>query len=340
MIKHLSSNRIIGQAHIVRSLNNEIDCANYALSKGEKFYFRPKLMAGPAGTGKGTIVEAFAEVCFAGEQYKVFPPKGGIGDFKELQGAINSVDEDLVSPIPAVVFYDEFHDTNTIIENVVKLLINKPVGTVRRTGATFHHNQGIDAHKIFFASNEIVDKAIVSRCETYETAYYTQAEIEKHIKTFLKKDITQEAFDYTVSRMKPIGRDIQAVVEKLDKQPADSLTIDNAREVVGANGFGLNPGGIERKDMRLMKRLCEGAATLDVLRWAVGDQLKKQTKERADWLQHLDFIAPAAHSGFALTKKGVKYYDETMEKLRAQKAEKAKGATSAKPVPAKAKVGK
>lgn len=332
MIKHLTSNRIIGQGHIVRSLNNEIDCANYAISKGEKFYFRPKLMAGPAGTGKGTIVEAFAEVCFAGEQYKVFPPKGGIGDFKELQGAINSVDEDLVTPIPAVVFYDEFHDTNNIIENIVKLLINKHVGTCHRTGALYHHNQSIEAHKIFFASNEIVDKAIASRCETYETAYYTPAEIEKHVKTFLKKDISQEGFDYVISRLKPIGRDIQAVVEKLDKQPADKLTIEHARDVVGANGFGLNPGGIERKDMKLMKRLCEGAATLDVLKWAVGDQLKKQTKERADWLQHLDYIAPAAHSGFALTKKGAKYYDETMEKLKAQKAAKANKAASAKKV--------
>lgn len=326
-IPHLTSKQVIGQSHIMKFINNEIDNANYHIEKGLTFIWRPKLLGGPAGTGKGTIAEAFAEVCFPNEQYIVFPPNGGIGDMKELASKIASTDDDGSSAIPAVILYDECQVFNKTAEEIIKLLINKPVGSVVRTGKTFYHDQRIQddsstGHKIFFASNEVVDKAIVSRCDVLETSYYSDAEKEKHFNVFLKKPMTDEALEYCVSRVKPIGRDIQAIITKLDQCATNKLTIEHARLIV-KDMFGLNPGGIERKDMKIMKRLCEGQATIDVLKWSAGDQMKKQTKERCDWLTHLMLIEPSKHNGFVLTKKGAAYYDDTMKKIREQKAKKA-----------------
>lgn len=321
-IPFITSKTVIGQTHIVKTLNAEIEAANWHIANEKPFNFRPKYLGGPAGTGKGTIVEAFFKSCFPLEQYEVFPPNGGIGDFKDLMGKIVSERDGLCSAIPATVFYDEFHEANATVGEIVKLLINKHVGTVTRTGRTYHHDQNILSHRIFFASNEVIDKAIQSRCDILETSYYSRAEIEKHIKTFLQNGIDEQALEYCVDRLKPIGRQVQAAVEKLDQQPTNKIKLENAQAVI-RDIFGLNPGGIERKDMKILKRLCEGAATIDVLKWSAGDQLKKQTKERCDWLQHLAFIEPTKHQGFALTKMGVKYYDGVITAIKEQKAKKA-----------------
>lgn len=326
-IPQINASNIIGQEHIVRGLNDEINAMNWHMSEGKPYAVKPKLFEGASGTGKGHITEAYAK-CFEKEQYIVFPPNGGIGDFNNLMAEVVSQAEDnQCTAIPATLFFDEFHEANATVENILKLLINKPVGCVNRNGRVYfvsqYHTVHGGGHRVFFASNELIDKAIRTRCDIYETSYYTPSQIAQHVKRFTQLPISDEAFDYVVKRLKPIGRECQNAVEKMNKLPVNKIDITAAKHVV-KDVLGLSIGGIERKDRKILARLASGIATIDVLKWSAGDQEKKQTKERCDWLCHLGYIENAKHNGFGLTEKGGKYLDECKEK-QAKKAAKSKG---------------
>ena len=70
--------------------------------------------------------------------------------------------------------------------------------------------------------------------------------------------------------------------------------------------IGLNPGGIERKDLKILLRLAQSSAKISVLRWTAEEE-ERETKTRVNWLIYKNLVTNSGHNGFVLSGDGIEY---------------------------------
>lgn len=309
--------KIIGQAPAKAALNDLIAKIKFMEEREEYYPIPCILLTGETGAGKSFIAKEFAKSL--GFQYIPFPTKAGFRFWDTVAGKACSLDEETGNAyaIPTIFHVDECHNQPTL-EDMFKLATENDKPTmITRNGTEFFSDRS--KHVWIFSSNEKIDPAIRSRCKTFtlDMLPLNRGEKKQVITLYCDKPIDGDALDYLEGRCKPWAREVKCVADRSSVELVERITLETAREII--QKMGLNPLGLVKKDLAILKRISEGNADLNVLKSISGDVQTSETRGRLGWLCSLQLAEPRK-SNFILTKAGAKYLGDLMAAQRAEKA--------------------
>lgn len=320
--------KYIGQKPTVESMNEILQAAKNEIKAGREYAFRPINLGGWTGTGKSNLAECFAEqVQDLGFNYIQITPNAGWRDLYAAFAKVKSEDEKgRISPIPYVIFWDEFHSQKIGLD-IMKALTTKVEESHVITRQGFNFPYFPTAHCHIFASNFSLDQAMKRRCRNFTLTTYTPSEMHALAELMLCRrhglTLGGEALEALLSRTKPLAGDLEEVcaplVNRAKAEGIKKLSAQTVTEVLKRQGF--FPQGLRREDMIILTELKTGSKPVNILKFKVQDEKKKATQERVDWLCSIGLSEPA-RNGYCLSKVGVEYLRKIADAQKAAKGKK------------------
>jgi Holliday junction resolvasome RuvABC ATP-dependent DNA helicase subunit len=281
---------------------------------------RPLFLSGVAGLGKTFFADAIADAI--GWQFVQLPIASGIRELNRVAAKICSINDETgeAYSVPSVIFCDETHAIAKAALNIIKQLTEGNIATFTREGTVYHRD--LTSHLWIFASNEKVDKAIVSRSEEIHLTTYNKGERKRLIQSYCDKEIAPDALEFLSDRVKETARECKALGAKMARQEAKKITLDIASET--CKQARIWPQGLNDGDVKFLQELCKVAKPLGsnmaaVIMGKQGAGAKSEAEQACLYMAYIGLLGMSeSGSRFHITKKG-KEYLATIAALQAAK---------------------
>ena len=306
----------IGQKHIVKILLKEIAIAK---NEGRK-HLDNILLFGNPGLGKTTLMELVAKEL--GVKFELLD----CSQFRNSQQSLKALQNIFMriarANEPVVIAFDEIHMLNNELQSSLLTLLNNRVYVSPLDVNGQCKRFPIDEFT-FIAATTDDDKVldtIKNRCLRlkFQMVDYTFDELKQIYRNKITaKGLTadDEAIDVCIPRSRGAIRYVNSIVEGLDSAlySDDGIRFSTHIDVDTALNYfkekGIDPMGLEEKDLEILKVLQEGssgAISADTLSAMVGLDTKKYINEYERYLIKIGFINVTGR-GRTLTDKAITY---------------------------------
>lgn len=311
--------KYIGQANAKAIVNEIVSDFKRREAEGRKLPFlRPLFLEGPAGMGKTHFADAIAD-CM-GWQFVSMPVAGGIRELNRVAAKIASIDQSTghFYAVPSVIFVDEVAATPKAALNIIKAMTEGEPGMFVREGTEYVRD--LTQHLWVFASNEKVDKAIVSRCEVLAITPYNKGERKAIIQLNSDVPITPDALEFLADRTKSTARECKALGIKMARQGHARIDLPTAKEVCRVAKIW--PGGFSDKEVQMLSALHRGrrfvgASVIAMLLGKQGAGKNAEAEEVANYMAHSNLLRVSdGGTRYAISEGGIKYLRAVAELQR------------------------
>lgn len=267
------------------------------------------LLVAPKGCGKTEIAKCIAKGL---NKKGVLFNSAGI---KNTEAFMLDVVTDVIQDKDITVIFDECHELPKGVQSLMLSMLN-PNSMKRNTVRYKDYEAEIDFRRqsFIFATTDPqkVDKALKSRCKLIELEEYTQSDIAD-IVSLTRPEIDNASLLLDIANVcrgnardaVTLGEDIERELAKKPVGERDEFNRADWARLVDVHG--IQPMGISRKEMQLLKLIYGGkqdGVSLSDLAFRIGDTPNVVRLETEAFLRKLELITVTDNSKRILTAKG------------------------------------
>lgn len=267
------------------------------------------LLVAPKGCGKTEIAKCIAKGL--NKKGMLFNSAG----IKNAESFFLDIVTDVIQDKEVTVIFDECHELPKTVQSLMLTMLN-PNKSKGNSVRYKDYEAEIDFRKqsFIFATTDPqkVDKALKSRCKLIELEEYTQSDIAD-IVSMTRPEIECASLLLDIANVcrgnardaVTLAEDIERELAKKSPEERNRFTRADWERLVDVHG--IQPMGISRKEMQLLKLIHAGSQdgmSLSDLAFRIGDTPNVVRLETEAFLRKLELITVTEHSKRVLTAKG------------------------------------